>query len=211
MLVSYKRWARISGLVASAGLYERQAAWCDHCNMTDRKHKYGLMQTPAGSLATQINCAQFLTTFLSKYNKLNKASCLMAQFIETRQSYWVSLPPWRWSYPVLLKHWYICTEVHVIRFQARQNLYSPTKNLKSHKKSSACSWRVRHVILFLDPQDEVGPSISSSVFLCFFVLLLYIIVLVLVVCLCPSSVHVVATFLCTVLFPLLCSALQFFA
>ena len=48
--------------------------------------------------------------------------------------------------------------------------------------------------LYLNPQDEVGPSISSSVVLCFFVLLFYIIVLVLVVCLCPSSVHVVATF-----------------
>ena len=61
--------------------------------------------------------------------------------------------------------------------------------------------------LFLDPQDEVGSSISSSVVLCSFVLLVYIIVLVLVVGLCPSSVRVVAT----VLFPLLCSALPFFA
>ena len=33
--------------------------------------------------------------------------------------------------------------------------------------------------------------------------------LVLVVCLCPSSVRVVATFPGTVLFPLLCSVLQF--
>jgi len=32
--------------------------------------------------------------------------------------------------------------------------------------------------LFLDPQDEVGPSISSSVVLCFFVLSVYIVVLV---------------------------------
>ena len=56
-------------------------------------------------------------------------------------------------------------------------------------KGSAC-------FLFLDPQDEVGPSISSSVVLRFFVLLVYILVLVLVVCLCPSSVHVVATFPC---------------
>ena len=65
--------------------------------------------------------------------------------------------------------------------------------------------------LFLDPQDEVGPSISSSVVLCSFVLLVYNVVLVLVVCLCPSSVRVVATFSGTVLFPLLCSVLQFFA
>jgi len=36
--------------------------------------------------------------------------------------------------------------------------------------------------LFLDPQDEVGPSISSPVALCSFVLLVYIAVLVLVVC-----------------------------
>ena len=54
--------------------------------------------------------------------------------------------------------------------------------------------------LFLDPQDEVGPSISFSVVLCSFVLLVYIVVLVLVVCLCPSSVRVVATFSGTVLF-----------
>jgi len=57
--------------------------------------------------------------------------------------------------------------------------------------------------MFLDPQDEVGPSISSSVVLRSFVLLVYIVVLVLVVCLCPSTVHVVATFSGTVLFPLL--------
>jgi len=63
--------------------------------------------------------------------------------------------------------------------------------------------------LFLDPQDEVGPSISSSVILCFFVLLVYIVVLVFVVCLCPSSVQVVATFSGTVLFPLLYSVLSF--
>ena len=57
--------------------------------------------------------------------------------------------------------------------------------------------------MFLNPQDEVGPSFSSSVVLCSFVLLVDIVVLVLVVYLCPSSVHVVATFLGTVLFPLL--------
>ena len=76
--------------------------------------------------------------------------------------------------------------------------------------SSSCSWRVRHVSLFLDPQDEVGPSISSSVVLCFFFRLVCILVLVLVVCLCPSFVHVLATFPGTVLFPVLCSVLQFF-
>ena len=38
----------------------------------------------------------------------------------------------------------------------------------------------------------------------------YIVVLVLVVDLCPSSVRVVATFPGTVLFPLLCSVLPFF-
>ena len=65
--------------------------------------------------------------------------------------------------------------------------------------------------LFLDPQDEVGPSISSSVVLCSFVIFVYIVVLVLVVCLCLSSVHVLATFSGTVLFPLLCSVLPFFA
>jgi len=57
--------------------------------------------------------------------------------------------------------------------------------------------------LFLDPQNEIGPSISSSVVLCFFVLLVYIVALVLVFCLCPSSVRVVATFPVIILFPLL--------
>ena len=85
-----------------------------------------------------------------------------------------------------------------------------THILCSSSSSSSCSWRVRHVSLFLDPQEEVGTSISSSVVLCFFVPLVYTVVLVLVVCLCPSSVHVVATFSGTVLFPLLCSVLQFF-
>jgi len=55
-------------------------------------------------------------------------------------------------------------------------------------------------LFIFNPQDEVGPSIFS------FVLLVYIVVLVLVVCLCPSSVHVVASFSGTVLFPLLCCA-----
>ena len=86
-----------------------------------------------------------------------------------------------------------------------------TNAYSSSSSSSSCSWRLRHVSLFLDPQDEVGPSISSSVVLCFFVRLVYIVVLVLVVCLCPSFVHVVATFPGTVLFPVLCSVLQFFA
>jgi hypothetical protein len=54
-----------------------------------------------------------------------------------------------------------------------------------------------------NPQDEVGPSISSSVVLCSFVLVVYIVKLVLVFYLCPSSVHVVATFSGTVLFTLL--------
>jgi hypothetical protein len=58
-------------------------------------------------------------------------------------------------------------------------------------------WRVRCVFLFLNPQDEVGSSISSSVVLCSFVLSVYIAVLVLVFYLstlwtfyfCPPSVH----------------------
>jgi hypothetical protein len=43
---------------------------------------------------------------------------------------------------------------------------------------------------FLDSQDEVGPSISSSVVLCSLVILVYIVVLVLVFYLCPSFVSV---------------------
>ena len=63
---------------------------------------------------------------------------------------------------------------------------------------------------FLNPRDEVGPSTSSLVVPCSFVLLVYIVMLVLVVYLCPSSVRVVATFSGIVLFPLLYSVLLIF-
>ena len=60
--------------------------------------------------------------------------------------------------------------------------------------------------LFLSPQSEVGPSISSLVFQCSVFLLVCISVPVLEVYFCPSSVGVVATFYGTVLFPLfICS------
>ena len=64
--------------------------------------------------------------------------------------------------------------------------------------------------LFLSPQRGVGPSISSSVIQCSVFLLVCMSVPVLAVYFCPSSVHVVATFSGTVLFPLLCSVLLFF-
>jgi len=64
--------------------------------------------------------------------------------------------------------------------------------------------------LFLDPENKIGASISFFVVLCSFVFLVYIVTLVLVFYLCPSSVRVVATFPCTVLFPLLYSVLLFF-
>ena len=54
------------------------------------------------------------------------------------------------------------------------------------------------------------PSISSLVSLCSFFLSVCIAVLVLVFCLCPSSVYVVATVFGTVLFPLQCYVLPFF-
>jgi len=76
--------------------------------------------------------------------------------------------------------------------------------------SSLCSGRIRFDSCSLYPQNEIGPSISSSVVLCVFVLLVYIVVLVYVSCLCPSSICVVATFPGTVLFPLLYSLLLFF-
>ena len=85
-----------------------------------------------------------------------------------------------------------------------------SESQSTDKSSSSCSWRVRSVILFLNPQDEVGPSISSLAVPCSFVLSVYTVMLVLVVYLCPSSVRVVATFSGTVLFPLLYSVLLFF-
>ena len=48
----------------------------------------------------------------------------------------------------------------------------------SSSSSSSCSGRIRRVSCSLYPQNETGPSISSSVVLCVFVLLVYIVVLV---------------------------------
>ena len=76
--------------------------------------------------------------------------------------------------------------------------------------SASCSGRIRFDSCSLYPQNEIGPSISSSVVLCTFVLLVYIVKLVLVVYFCPSSVHVVTIFAGTLLSPLLCSVLPFF-
>ena len=44
--------------------------------------------------------------------------------------------------------------------------------------SSSCSGRIRFDSCSLYPQNEIDPSISSSVVLCVFVLLVYIVVLV---------------------------------
>jgi len=73
----------------------------------------------------------------------------------------------------------------------------------SSSSSSSCSWRVRCVSSSFILKMQVGPSISSPLVLCSFVILFDIVLIVLVFCLCPSSVRVVATFPGTVLFPLL--------
>ena len=48
----------------------------------------------------------------------------------------------------------------------------------SSSSSSSCSGRIRFDSCSLCPQNEIGPSISSSVVLCAFFLLIYIVVLV---------------------------------
>ena len=72
-----------------------------------------------------------------------------------------------------------CTVINDEFPTARHTLPSSYKNqewrLSSSASSSSCSWRVRSVIRFLNPQDEVGPSTSSSVVPCSFVLLVYIV------------------------------------
>ena len=91
-------------------------------------------------------------------------------------------------------HPYCCFALLKMGDSDAQNMYS---------SSSSCSGRIRFDSCSLYPQNEIGPSIFSSFVLCVFGLLVYILVLVQVSCLCPSSVCVVATFPGTVLFPLL--------
>ena len=50
--------------------------------------------------------------------------------------------------------------------------------VSSSSSSSSCSGRIRFDFCSLYPQNEIGPSISSSVVLCVLVLLVYIVVLV---------------------------------
>ena len=49
--------------------------------------------------------------------------------------------------------------------------------ISNYHSSSSCSERIRFDSCSLYPQNEIGPSISSSVVLCVFVLLFYIVVL----------------------------------
>ena len=56
-------------------------------------------------------------------------------------------------------------------------LWTQRKKLSSSSLPS-CSGRIRFDSCCLYPQNETGPSISSSVVLCVFVLLVYIVVLV---------------------------------
>jgi len=51
-------------------------------------------------------------------------------------------------------------------------------NISSSSSSSAYSGRISFDSCSLYPQNEIGPSVSSSVFLCVFVLLVYVVVLV---------------------------------
>ena len=50
--------------------------------------------------------------------------------------------------------------------------------LPTKTSSSSCSGRIRFDSFSLYPQNEIGPSISSSVVLCVFVFLVYIVMLV---------------------------------
>jgi hypothetical protein len=59
--------------------------------------------------------------------------------------------------------------------------------------SSSCSWRVKRVSCSLILKMKLVPPSLPRSSLCSSVLLVYIVVLVLVVCLYPSSVHVVAS------------------
>jgi len=56
-----------------------------------------------------------------------------------------------------------------------------TNNIEIISSSSSYSGRIRFDSCSLCPQNKIGPSISSSVILCVFVLLVYIVVLVYVI------------------------------
>ena len=138
----------------------------------------------------------FWRTYTYLWRSFSKTVCTVAAY-----KYPVGPPSvWRGSCPSTLL--LLSMSLRTWQLQSRARTSS----------SSSCSWRVSCVScsLILKVISEVGPSISSSVVLRSFVPLVYIVVFVLVVYLCPSSVSIVATFSGTVLFPLLCSVLPFF-
>ena len=80
-----------------------------------------------------------------------------------------------------IKHVFLCplqllSETFLIPSSAERDMI---KNVYwSSSSSSSCSGRIRFDSCSVYPQNEIGPSISSSVVLCVFVLLVYIVVLV---------------------------------
>ena len=96
---------------------------------------------------------------------------------------------WSWH---MASIFLVCPESHLPQYQSTLYLTTqdqetkpafsvPIKNTFRKKyviqqiSSSSCSGRIRFDSCSLYPQNEIGPSISSSVVLCVFVLLVYIV------------------------------------
>ena len=160
-------------------------------------------------------CSSFVTLFFAKKSLTKTDRCAGALSWRRNQTLVLCFPRLFFLTAFLRRR---MVSIHISLF----TVILPANPCKLYGRIPGTFWcyhiyhRHHHVpkrlgcFLFLDPQHEVGPSISSSVVLCSLALLVHIVVLVLVVCLCPSSVHDVATFSGTVLFPLLCSVLPFF-
>ena len=79
---------------------------------------------------------------------------------------------------------YITMHEHNVRLSQQKNVklvllgFDAAYDCLLYLSSSSCSGRIRFDSCSMYPQNEIGPSISSSVVLCVFVLLVYIVVLV---------------------------------
>ena len=136
--------------------------------------------------------------------------------------YFSFLPSWKEQSGRFRPPWHLCGYLCVTKSLSLHQTDFPENSCHSlhHCRTSqrcilssslSCSWRLRCVSCSLILKMKlVPPSLPRSSYVPF-VLLVYIVVLVLVVYLCPSSVRDVATFPGIDLFPLLCSVLPFFS
>ena len=145
------------------------SAWC---STAWHNHEFLLWRTAV----IAYECCCTLQTSISECGHQYNVSAQNAYTLRYRMA--KKLP-----YPYLLKFEsvYVCYclwQSVKLKIDVWQHTLCVQVIIKESSSSSSCSGRIRFDSCSLYPQNEIGPSIFSSVVLCVFVLLVYIVVLV---------------------------------